>query len=268
MNKLVGILPAAGRGSRLGAIPCSKEIMPLGFRSQSPTDSQEWYSVTTIEMHLKAFKEAGVDQAAIIIGGSKFDIVSYLGNGYRYNLPLAYFYQEQLRGMPFALDLSRPWMGNSTVLFSMPDTLITPVNIMAELVQYHYAQQADVTLGLFHTDSPQKFGMVEMDEDDRIIDFVDKPLETQLRYMWGYAAWSPKFTDFMHDYLIQLPQEDAECVLSDIFLAALHEGLNIKPYISVDSHYHDIGTPESFQAAVLEMALQQATASSTHQKTK
>ncbi len=266
MNKIVGILPAAGRGSRLGAIPCSKEIMPLGFRSHITTNNQKWRSITTIETHLQAFKVAGVEQAAVIIGGSKFDIVRYLGNGDRHGIPIAYFYQEQLRGMPFALDLPCIWMENKTVLFSMPDTLITPSNIMKELINHHNAQQADVTLGLFPTDAPHKFGMVELDDNGRIIHFIDKPAQSHLKYMWGYAAWSPRFTYFMHDYLTDLPTEGPECVLSDIFSAALQRQLKIESFIASGSHYHDIGTPESFQAAVLEMALKQVSLSNYPQK--
>lgn len=255
MNKLVGILPAAGRGSRLGAIPCSKEIMPLGFRSQVLQKNKIWHSVTTIEAHLQAFKVAGVNQVSIIIGDSKFDIMRYLGNGNQYELPIAYFYQEQLRGMPFALNLPYAWMEDATVLFSMPDTLITPVNIMADIVKHHNLHQADITLGLFPTDMPHKFGMVELDVNGRITDFIDKPTQTNLKYMWGYAVWSPRFSVFMNDYLSQLPQEAPEYVLSDVFLEALHEGLFIQPFISEEGRYHDIGTPESFQAAVYKMAL-------------
>ncbi len=257
MNKLVGILPAAGRGSRLGVIPCSKEIMPLGFHPDSSYHPKHWHPVTTIELHLQAFKGAGVDQTAIIIGGSKFDIVEYLGNGYRYGLSIAYFYQEQLRGMPFAIDIPSDWFQDATVLFSMPDTLITPSSVMADLVEHHYARQSDITLGIFSTLTPQKFGMVDFDESDRIIDFVDKPTKTHLKYMWGCAAWSPRFSYFMTDYLSKIPQESPECVLSDIFLAALHDGLNIQAFISEGSQYHDIGTPQSFQSAVYEMAFQQ-----------
>lgn len=256
MNKLVGILPAAGRGSRLGAIPCSKEIMPLGFRSQPLQENEVWHSVTTIEAHLQAFKVAGVDRVSIIIGDSKFDIMRYLGNGSQYDLPIAYFYQEQLRGMPFALNLPYAWLEDATVLFSMPDTLITPTNIMAGIVKHHNLCQADITLGLFPTNTPHKFGMVKLNNDGKITDFIDKPVQTDLKYMWGYAVWSPRFTKFMYNHLYQLPQEAPELVLSDVFLAALHQGLHIQSFISEESYYHDIGTPKSFQAAVYKMALQ------------
>ena len=262
MNELVGLFPAAGRGSRLGTIPCSKEIMRLGFRSNHEASDETavqntWNPVTAIETHLAAFRLAGVQRVGIVIGQAKWDIVRYLGDGLRYGLPIAYFFQEHLYGMPFALDLAFPWLANATVLFSMPDTLITPKETLAKLVAHHQQQNADITLGLFPTDTPYKFGMVELDENGRIIQFVDKPSQTNLKLMWGCAVWSPKFTRFMHHYLINLQTPNKEIVLSDLFAAALEAGHHFSSFQMKNGHYHDIGTPESFQAAVYDLARQQ-----------
>jgi glucose-1-phosphate thymidylyltransferase len=256
MNEYIGILPAAGRGSRLGAIPCSKEIMPLGF--QSPNSKEvDWYPVTSIERHLKAFALAQVQRVGVIVGNTKWDIVRYLGNGERFNIPIAYFFQEKLHGMPFALDLAYSWIKEATILFAMPDTLISPSNTMAKLVEHHQTSGADITLGLFPTDTPHKFGMVVLNDTGEIVDFIDKPRQTDLKLMWGCAAWSAKFTQFMHDYLINLPMPNNEVVLSDIFLAALQAGHQFEAFQIEAGHYHDIGTPESFQTAVYDLALQQ-----------
>ncbi len=258
MINRIGILPAAGRGSRLGPIPCSKEIMPLGFQSPNSKESN-WYPVTTIERHLHAFALANVARVGIIIGKTKWDIVRYLGNGERIGIPLGYFFQEKLNGMPFALDLMNSWVKDATILFSMPDTLITPLNTMARLVEYHEAKRADITLGLFQTNTPQKFGMVELDDAGTIVGFIDKPTQTKLRLMWGCATWSPKFTQFIHDYLevISITHTHKEIVLSDLFSAALEAGYHFEPFQITDGHYHDIGTPESFQSAVYDLARQQ-----------
>ncbi len=255
----IGLLPAAGLGSRLGPIPCSKEIMPLGFRSAArPDGTVDWQPVTAIETHLEALRLAGAERAGIIISGAKPDIMRYLGHGERYGLPLVYLFQEQMRGMPFALDLAAPWLGEATVLFAMPDTLITPPDTMARLAGAHEAAAADVTLGLFATTTPQKFGMVVFDDAGHVAAFVDKPTSTDLTQMWGCAAWSGRFTSFMSRFLRQLPAGSAECVLSDVFQAALQAGLSFAAYARPGGHYHDIGTPASFQAAVYELALQQA----------
>lgn len=261
MNELIGLFPAAGRGSRLGNIPSSKEIMPLGFRASNkkPDESGQevWNPVTAIETHLAAFQLAGVHRVGIVIGQAKWDIVRYLGDGQRFDMPIAYFYQEFLHGMPFALDLAYPWLKEATVLFSMPDTLITPSYTLAKMVEHHRSQNPDITLGLFPTDTPEKFGMVELNEQGNISRFIDKPSQTKLRLMWGCAVWSPRFTQFMHQYLADLATPESEVVLSDVFSAALRAGYQFGAFQIENGHYHDIGTPESFQTAVYDLARQQ-----------
>jgi glucose-1-phosphate thymidylyltransferase len=228
--------------------------MPLGFQP-SITAPLAWQPVTAIETHLHALREAGAHRAVAIIGETKADVVRYIGDGSRYGLAVAYVYQQQLRGMPFALNLARPWLGEATTLFSMPDTLITPPNTMAKLAQEHRRRSADVTLGLFPTASPQKFGMVARDAEGRILRFVDKPAQTDLTLMWGMAAWSPRFADFLSTDLAQRPTDGPEVVLSDVFAAALMAGLDIQGAVMAGAHYHDIGTPEDFQSVVLRLAL-------------
>ncbi|NTV62463.1 MAG: hypothetical protein HGA65_02855 [Oscillochloris sp.] len=254
MSELIGLLPAAGRGSRLGPIPCSKEIMPLGFQP-SATAPLAWQPVTAIELHLHALREAGARRAVVIISETKADVVRYIGDGSRYGIAVAYVYQQQLRGMPFALNLARPWIGPATTLFSMPDTLITPPAAMARLAEEHHRCGSDVTLGLFPTSTPHKFGMVAQDARGRIVRFVDKPAQTDLRLMWGIAAWSPRFADFMQAHLATRPVDAPEYVLSDVFAAALAAGFDLQGLVMHGAHYHDIGTPEDFQSVVLRLAL-------------
>ncbi|MCX7791481.1 MAG: sugar phosphate nucleotidyltransferase [Chloroflexaceae bacterium] len=255
MGELVGLLPAAGRGSRLGPVPCSKEIMPLGFHPVPEGGSALWRPVTAIEGHLRALRAAGATRAVIVIGETKADLVRYIGDGEAYGLAVAYVYQRHLRGMPFALDLARPWVRDATVLFAMPDTIIAPQETLALLAQGHRQTPADVTLGLFRTDAPHKFGMVALNGAGKVIGFVDKPARSALEFMWGAAVWSPRFTAFLHDYLATLPATGPECVLSDVFAAALEAGLRIEAVPLHGAAYHDIGTPEDFQAVVLSLAL-------------
>ncbi|WP_081752557.1 sugar phosphate nucleotidyltransferase [Kallotenue papyrolyticum] len=255
---LVGLLPAAGRGSRLGAIPCSKEIMPLGFQLQAIGDGRHWRPITALETHLKALRCANVTRAAIIISESKADIVRYIGNGERYGISITYLYQQQLSGMPFALDLATSWIGKATTVFSMPDTIIEPIDTMMRVVEQHLTHPADVTLGLFQTTTPHKFGMVEVTSDAVIRRFIDKPLHTDLTLMWGLAVWSPRFTQYMSAFLKSITSSEKEIVLSDIFQAALEGGLTFRGVVLEDARYRDIGTPEDFQAVVYDLALQQA----------
>lgn len=252
-TSVVGVLPAAGRGSRLGAIPSSKEIMPLGF-GHAPDTRIGWQPLTTIERHLAGFRAAGVQKVVIVLGPGKSDIMEYLRGGEQHGLSITYAFQERPRGMPFALDLARPWSAEAQTVFAMPDTLIEPYNAISRLTRHHRASGADVSLGLFETDNPAKYGMVDVDDQGRARAFVDKPKATTLRWMWGLAVWSPEFASFMGDMLGQVPPESAEVVLSDVFDAAMRAGLRIDGVRLNRCRYNDIGTPEEFQHVVHRLA--------------
>jgi glucose-1-phosphate thymidylyltransferase len=258
VSDLIGLLPAAGRGSRLGVIPCSKEIMPLGFQLQDGAAPGRWQPVTAIETHLQGLRLAGAERAVVIVSESKADIMRYIGDGQRYGLSIGYLYQQRLSGMPFALDLAAPWVGAATTVFAMPDTILTPSDTIARLVRQHRSQAADVTLGLFETSTPHKFGMVDLAEDGSIRRFVDKPAQTNLNMMWGLAVWSPAFTQYMRAYLGSVARVDSEIVLSDVFQAALDDGLTFQGMCIAGARYQDIGTPEDFQTVVYELAGRQA----------
>ena len=256
MTELIGVLPAAGRGSRLGPIPCSKEVMPLGFQ---PSDHAPvaWRPVTAIETNLIALHLAGARRVVTIISETKADVVRYVGDGRRYDLDVAYVYQQQLRGMPFALNLARPWVGQATTIFAMPDTLITPIDTMARLAADHQRHGAEVTLGLFTTNTPHRFGMVALDAHGRVVRSEEKPKQSDMTLMWGLAAWSPRFADFLATYLAEYQDHDQEALLGSVFRAALEMGFLIRGLVLEGASYHDIGTPGDFQSAVRGLALGQ-----------
>ncbi len=255
MSEMIGVLPAAGRGSRLGAIPCSKEIMPLGFAASVSHGHKTWQPVTAIENHLRAFQQAEIRRVAIIVSDPKYDVVRYLGDGRRLGMSFAYFFQQHLSGMPFAIDLAGEWAGDADVMFAMPDTYIQPSDTVTKLAAHHRTQPADVSLALFRTNTPEKYGMVAVDSVGCPTAFVDKPRSTQLELMWGFAAWSPKFTRYLARYLASQERRDGECVLSDVFQAALTDGMSMNTFTFEVATYRDIGTPEDFQSVVYDLAV-------------
>jgi glucose-1-phosphate thymidylyltransferase len=257
--EFVGLLPAAGLGSRLPPIPASKEIMPLGFRRTEGQGETTWHTVTPIEEHLRALKLAGASRCIVVINAAKPDIMRYLGGGERFGFPIAYLVAPShnprpFHGMPFSLDLARPWIGDATTLFAMPDTVIVPRTVTQRLAHHHTDHAADLTLGLFHTATPWKYGMVALDEAGDPEHFVDKPVTTDLDLMWGLAAWSPRFGTFLHDFLAEVEHPaNTEIVLSEVLAAAIHH-LIVKAIVFGDAQYHDIGTPADFQSLVIDLA--------------
>lgn len=246
----VGIVPAAGRGTRLSPLPFSKELFPLGYQRIGADGKAQWRPKVVSQYMIEQMAAAGAERIFIILGSGKEAIMEYYGNGERFGVHLSYLFQEELSGIPYALDLARPWMRNDLVLFGMPDTIIEPSNVFKGLIQAHTATNSDVSVGVFRTDTPHKFGMVEIDEADRIVDNVDKPLSTDLEYMWGVACWSPSFVELVHDFLRREGSVTREVVLSELFQLAHDSGLDVRAVRFDDGEYLDIGTVKELNRAI------------------
>ena len=254
-NNIVAIVPAAGRGSRLFPFPCPKELFPVGYQDVEIKGNIEKRPKVVSQYLIENMISAGADRILIILGEGKSDIMSYYGDGKRFGTNITYLFQEELRGMPSALDLARPWVDNDTVLFGMPDTIMEPKNAFAQLRQYHDSENAVLTLGLFPTNNPSKFGMVDVDECGNVISTIDKPKESILENMWGCACWSGEFTRLMDAFLVENKYEGKEIVLGDVFDCAIDQKLKVKGLIFKDGNYMDIGTTDELDQALKQFHL-------------
>ncbi|MGB9872410.1 MAG: sugar phosphate nucleotidyltransferase [Anaerolineae bacterium] len=255
MHKVVGLVPAAGHGKRVALLPCSKEIFPIGLANVVEDERGGIRPKAVGEYLLERMQVAGVTRVFIILSRGKWDIMHYFGDGDRFGLHIAYLLQENVWGMPYALDLARPWLCDETVLFGMPDTIFQPEDAFQRLLLCHQGSSADITLGLFPTTAPERFGMVEFDNTSRrALYIIDKPSQTHLRYMWGIGCWGPTFTEFLHSQLQVLSPPQKEIVLGDIFQAAIENGLEVQVLPFEGGEFIDIGVSEEMVRTIKRFA--------------
>lgn len=254
-TSVVGIIPAAGKGSRLAPFPCPKELFPVGYQDYLINGTFHKRPKVVSQYLIENIIASGADIIYLIVGEGKSDIMKYYGNGSRFGVNICYLYQEELTGMPGALALAAPWISNSTVVFGMPDTIIEPSDAFNKLVNSHEEYEADLTLGLFPTNTPSKFGMVEIDEKNSVKYTVDKPVTTKLTHMWGCACWSPKFTALLIDFLNNNKFVGKEIVLGDVFNFALESQLRVKGLLFEAGKYIDIGTTDELDSALKKFHL-------------
>jgi dTDP-glucose pyrophosphorylase len=98
----------------------------------------------------------------------------------------------------------------------------------------------DVILVLFPTEHPEKFGMVRLDQNDRVLQIIDKPAMTNLKEMWGCIIWRPVFTEYLHDCVSNNDVSDFARIMNN----AISSGLRFKGVHMVDGNYIDLGTYE------------------------
>ena len=249
---IVGLIPAAGRGKRLAPLPFPKELYPIGYQHFESDGVLQIRPKVISQYLVDHLVQAGATKLVIVLGRGKSDIMEYYADGSRFGVEIAYAFQEEAAGMPFALDLAFPWLNpGDEILFGMSDTIIEPAHAFVELQSSHRRAGADLTLGLFPTSLPQKFGMVEMGQaTNAVVRTIDKPKNTDLKLMWGSAAWNFKFATFMRDYLKDKGGRSTELVFGDVLNAAIDAGLKINGHEQQSGKYIDVGTVEDLDRAL------------------
>lgn len=235
-EELVGLIPAAGKGIRLG-LPYPKELYPIIRDNRYKPVAQ---------FVLENMIASGVRHVVFVINETKHQLIGFFGSGSRFGCQISYVVQEQRGeengspspGLAHALDSAYHLTRGKTVLFGMADTLMTPPDVFHHIL-VGATLQDDVLLGLYSTDRPQKFGMVQLGADQRAVQIVDKPEQTDLEYMWGCIIWRSRFTEHLHTCVQQRRITDFAQVMN----AAIQAGLVFRG-IHIDGTYADLGTYE------------------------
>jgi glucose-1-phosphate thymidylyltransferase len=251
----IGLLPAAGRGVRFGASGYAKELFPLLF--EGPEDG-DFEPRPICELALRAIRAAGAERCVTVVSREKVELLRVLGQGLTVGLALAYVVQPEPRGLPDVIRCAEPWTGDADTVLAMPDTVFLPSSALAEVHSRLLETGADVVLGVFPVDEPERLGPVEIGPDGSVIRVLDKPGSTPHRNTWGVASWTARFTSFCGDWAAAQRKEhpDGELALGHAFEAARKEGLSVRAVFFEGGQFLDVGTPRGLRAALGALATQ------------
>jgi glucose-1-phosphate thymidylyltransferase len=249
--EIIGVVPMAGRATRLAQLPCSKEIHPVeSWRGAHNADERPH---VVCEYLLEKMHKAGITRVYVILREGKWDIPAYLGDGSMAGLHLAYLMMGLPYGTPYSVDQVYPFLQNAVVAFGFPDMVLGPEDIFGKLLEYQRTCHADVVLGLFPADRPEKVDMVEVCSSGKVTRIVIKPHHMELRTTWGVAVWTPGFTRFMHEYLgshQKIADREPELFMGEILQAGIKEGLSVYGIQVSESPFIDIGTPDDLKRII------------------
>lgn len=237
MEELIGLIPAAGKGVRLG-LPYPKELYPVIRNNHYKPISQ--FVVDNLT-------NAGLRHIVFVVNETKHQLLGYFGSGQRFGCDISYVVQEVVEGktkstspgLAHALDSAYHLVKGKTVFFGMADTLMQPNDVFKRV--YEAAVPDDeVLFGMFTTGHPEKFGMVRMDGDNRVLEIVDKPKQTNLTEMWGCIVWRATFTEYLHKRVCEEGISDFAKIMND----AITNGMKFRGVHLKDGTYIDLGTYE------------------------
>ena len=228
----VGLIPAAGVGSRLPDRNSSKEVLQVRGRDGQfrPVIA---HLLTSMEM-------AGVTEVTAVIRDGKQDVMDYLSKENWHHFSFAHKFTAGTSGVPETVAIGLEQIGQKNVLFGFPDILFEPQSAFQDMIGELENGTADVALGLFPTSTPNKMDMVGVD-DEGCVQVIDiKPATTSLELTWILAAWKPTFSD----YLMKTLQRDGYGEhLGEIFQRAIVDGLSICSTSFCSGRSIEMGTP-------------------------
>lgn len=254
---VIGLIPAAGEATRIAPLPCSKELSPVGFQSLDGDKGKR--PKVVCQYLLEKMRSAGVTNAYVVLREGKWDIPAYFRDGSRLDMNLAYLMMGLPFGVPYSIDQAHSFLRHVTVAFGFPDILFQADDAFVRLLNHQATSDADVIMGLFPTDRPEKFDMIDLDHAGKIRQIEINPPQTLLRHTWCIAVWTPVFTEFLHGYVAAHKSSagtNPELTIGAVFRAAIQEGLRFEGVQVSDEAYLDIGTPENLLRAAVQFAAQ------------
>lgn len=233
-----GVIPAAGNGTRIQPLAFSKELLPVGGRSEEAIERPKAVSEYLVERMTRG----GATKICFVISPGKSDIMEYYGSRSTTGASIAYVVQRRAVGLCDAIFQARPVIGaDEPVIVGLPDTVWFPEDALREL--------PDDTLSflLFPVDRPQLFDAVVTDDAGRVLEIQVKSPEARTNWIWGAFKMPGHIFHQLHDYWRARPEPDEYVgTLVSAWLAQGGEAVGVR----AGESYVDVGTLDGYRAAM------------------
>ncbi len=201
-----------------------------------------------VEHQLDHLRRFGITDVIFSCGYLPRAIQDYFGTGQTLGMTLHYVIDPEPLGTAGAVKNAEELLTSDRILVLNGDVL-TDLDVAA-LVEQHEQSEVDATIALTPVDDPARYGLVRLHADNRVAAFVEKPTPDQLLPNEPYLINAGTYL-LEHAVVDRIPAGRPGSIERDIFPSLAVEG-RLAGFPS-DCYWRDIGTPESYLQAHLDV---------------
>jgi glucose-1-phosphate thymidylyltransferase len=216
---------AGGSGTRLRPIThtSAKQLIPVANKP-------------VLHYGLEQLRDAGITDIGIIVGDTRHEVMTALGDGSSLGLRISYIHQEKPQGLAHAVLIAREYLGEGPFCMFLGDNFL--LGGMTDFVHEFEASGADAQILLTRVAEPQFFGVAVLDEDGQVVELLEKPTDppTDLAVVGVYM-----FRKAIHEAVRAItPSARGELEITDAIEYMIREGLDVRSH-RVTGYWKDTG---------------------------
>jgi len=223
------VILAGGKGTRLGNLTkdVPKPMLKIGDKA-------------ILEHQVLLLKRYGIKNIIIITNHLYEVIEDYFGDGKRFGVNISYFREKKPLGTTGGLKEIESQIDDDFIL--LYGDVMLDMNLKS-LIDFHKKKKGTATLVLHPNDHPYDSDLVEINDDNKIVEFYPKPHDKNKYYQnlvnSGIYIMSKKILDFV--------EKDKKSDFGRELLPRIYKKAELYGYISAE-YIKDIGAADRLEA--------------------
>jgi glucose-1-phosphate thymidylyltransferase len=203
------------------------------------------YDKPMINYPISTLMMAGIRDILIISSAEYIDqYKKYFGDGKHLGMDFSYIVQPEPKGLAQAFTLGKDFIGEDDVMMILGDNIFCSEKMGDHLAKaVENAKNHRATVFAYEVEDPERFGVVEFDENGKAISIEEKPAEPKSNYaVVGLYAYDKSVIDIASNIE---PSARGEYEITTVNEEYLKRGLLDVVIFESGAHWLDTGIPET-----------------------